>query len=222
MIKAEAIEAAGILQRSLQVLVAAVPAQGRQGSDLRLACFALQANALRLLGADAAGPYLASCFTLARAAGVTQPQLARVRVSTGAEPTKTSGATRIKWSIIGMCLSTEGRVISTMSFTSRQDADTLKLQMNTVFAQVEEAVADAMDQETFQAMVALHASIMFYLVDTARPLPRLIKFAFSAPMPTLVMAYRLYADASRGDELLAENKIVHPAFALPVGLALSA
>jgi prophage DNA circulation protein len=41
-------------------------------------------------------------------------------------------------------------------------------------------------------------------------------------MPTLVMAYRLYADASRGDELRAENKVVHPAFSPAAGLALSA
>jgi prophage DNA circulation protein len=222
MLKNEAVEAAGILQCSLAVLVAAVPAQGRSGSDLRLACFALQANAERLIGADAAGPYLANCFDRARAAGVTQPQLARVRVSTGAEPTTMSGATRIKWSIIGMCLAAEGRVISTMTFTSREDADALKLQMNAVFAQVEEAVADAMDQMTFQAMVSLHASIMFYLVETARPLPRLLQFAFAAPMPSLVMAYRLYADASRADELREENKVVHPAFEMPKGLALSA
>jgi prophage DNA circulation protein len=36
-----------------------------------------------------------------------------------------------------------------------------------------------------------------------------------------VLAYRLYADASRADEIRAENKVVHPAFCPPTGIALS-
>jgi prophage DNA circulation protein len=36
------------------------------------------------------------------------------------------------------------------------------------------------------------------------------------------MAYKLYQDASRADEIRAENKTVHPAFAQATGIALSA
>jgi prophage DNA circulation protein len=36
-----------------------------------------------------------------------------------------------------------------------------------------------------------------------------------------VMAYKLYDDASRCDELRQENKVVHPAFCPPTGRALS-
>jgi hypothetical protein len=35
------------------------------------------------------------------------------------------------------------------------------------------------------------------------------------------MSNRLYYDASRADELRAENKVVHPLFMLPTGQALS-
>jgi prophage DNA circulation protein len=49
----------------------------------------------------------------------------------------------------------------------------------------------------------------------------MVQFAFGGSMPTLVMAQRLYADASRADELRDENKVVHPAFMLPTGMALS-
>jgi prophage DNA circulation protein len=41
-------------------------------------------------------------------------------------------------------------------------------------------------------------------------------------MPSVALAHRLYADASRADELRNENKIVHPAFCLRDGRALSA
>jgi prophage DNA circulation protein len=61
-----------------------------------------------------------------------------------------------------------------------------------------------------------------HLVETARPLPRMLNYRFYLTMPNVVMAHRLYADASRADELRNENKIVHPAFCPRQGRALSA
>jgi prophage DNA circulation protein len=49
----------------------------------------------------------------------------------------------------------------------------------------------------------------------------MLNFRFGYPMPTLVMAHKLYADAGRADELRAENKCVHPSFCRPYGKALS-
>jgi prophage DNA circulation protein len=49
----------------------------------------------------------------------------------------------------------------------------------------------------------------------------MLNFAFARVMPTLVLAHRLYADPGRADQLLAENKIVHPAFAPAAGRGLS-
>jgi prophage DNA circulation protein len=37
----------------------------------------------------------------------------------------------------------------------------------------------------------------------------------------LVAAYKLYADASRADDLREQNQVVHPAFMPPTGYALS-
>jgi prophage tail gpP-like protein len=38
----------------------------------------------------------------------------------------------------------------------------------------------------------------------------MLTYEFFSALPTLVCAYRLYADAGRADELRAENKIIHP------------
>jgi prophage DNA circulation protein len=222
MQKRDAQEAAPIMQRSIAALLAAVPTSGRTGADFRTACGSLIANAESLIQSDQAGPPLQACFDLARIAGATQAQLATVRSQTITEAPVSVGATMITGSIIEMCLATEGRVIADMTFVSRQDADALRLQLNTVFAGMEEYLADAMDQMSYRAVVQLHAAIIYYLVQTARPLPRMVTFAFAQSMPTLVLAQRLYADATRADELLAENKVVHPAFAPPTGMALSA
>ena len=123
--------------------------------------------------------------------------------------------------LINFALATQGKVLLATKFDSYDDAYTMKLNMNAAFAPMEEIAADDMEQMTYQALVRLHAAVTFFLVETARPLPRMLNFQFGAPMPTLVAAYRLYADAGRADELRAENKVVHPAFMRPFGKALS-
>ena len=109
-----------------------------------------------------------------------------------------------------------------MTFVSRQDVNAIKEQLLQPFRDAEEIAADSMDQMTFQTLVALHGATTNHLVATARPLPRMTSFEFFEPLPSLVMAYRLYDDASRCDELREENKVVHPAFCPRLGLALSA
>jgi len=222
MEKKDAQEAAPILQRSLDELVTVVPATGRAGSDLRLACGQLWAQAEALLQADAAGPPLANCFDLAVENGATQAQLAVVRNKTLAEAPALLGAVLTKNSIVRMCLAYESEVIVSIQFTSRDDVTALQAEMNDVFAGVEETAADDMDQASFAALVATHAALNGYLTNAARPLPQMLRYAFAKVMPTLVMAYRLYADAGRADELRAENKVVHPAFMRPTGRAMSA
>ena len=53
-------------------------------------------------------------------------------------------------------------------------------------------------------------------------LPRMVSYAVGAVMPALTPANCIYADAGRVDELVAENKIIHPAFCPREGRALSA
>ena len=67
MNSSDAAEAAPILQRSLNVLVGAVPSSGRSGADLRTACGALSANAEKIILADCGlDPALANCSGSAR------------------------------------------------------------------------------------------------------------------------------------------------------------
>jgi prophage DNA circulation protein len=222
MFRQDAKEAAPLLQRALAVLLSAIPTRGRPGADVRTACGDLSANAESLLSNDVAAPPLVNCFNLAQQTGATQPQLATVRNSVLAETPVTLGATLTKNSIIHVCLATEAGIISNTKFVSRDDVDALKAQMNGVFSAMEEVAADDMDQMTYRALVELHAAITGYLVDTARPLPRMLRFQFAAPQSTLIAAQRLYYDASRANQLRDENHVVHPAFMLPLGRALSA
>jgi prophage DNA circulation protein len=214
-------EATPIVKRALLNLLAVTVTRGSTGSDLRTAIGLLYAQAEQLIYHDELGPRLSDCFELARAANITQPQLDWVRQQTALEGTVTLGATMIKQSIMRLCLVTEGLVIADMTFISRADVEQLRGQLNLIFGDAEETAADEMDQMTYRGLVELHAAIVAFLVETARPLPSMLDFAFFNPMPTLTMANRLYYDASRADELRYENQVVHPAFMRPTGRALS-
>jgi hypothetical protein len=222
MNRVDAREATGIVQRMMENLVATVPASGRTGYDARTMINQTRVNAFALLMADNIGPSLDQSFDLAAQAGATLPQIDSVRRQLELENPQTPGGNLIKHSGVGFCLATCGGLISDMVFTSRQDVDAVKQALMQPFAQAEEMAADAMVSEVFQALIGLHAAITNHLVQTALPLPRMVNYVFYAPLPSLVLAYRLYGDASRADEVRSENKIVHPAFCPPNGQALSA
>jgi prophage DNA circulation protein len=222
MKRADALEASPIVDRMLTNLIAGVPSKGRAGSDARTAIGDTRANRFKLLVQDAMGPPLDQCFDLARMAGSTVQHLDLVRAMLEQEPTKTLGGALLKNAGIRLCLATEAAIIAAMDFVSRQDVEAIKRQLYQPFRDAQEIAADDMDQATFQALISLNGAMVNHLVATARPLPRMLNFQFFEPLPSLVMAYKLYDDASRCDELREENKVVHPAFCPPTGKALSA
>ena len=73
-----------------------------------------------------------------------------------------------------------------------------------------------------QALIGLHAAVASDLATRALPLSRLVSFTFARRFPALWMAQRIYQDGSRANEIIAENKVVHPAFVQATIEALSA
>ena len=222
MNKADVSEAAPLVLRLLKNLSVCIVATGLSGSQARTAIGDVAANVIPLLSGDALGTPLANCFNLVVLSGATQPQIAAVRVATELEQPLLLGAVIIQNSIIRLCLATEAQIIAGMTFVSRQDVDALKASLRQPFDDAEEIAADDMDQATFMSLMTLDAAITDFLVTTARPLPEMTSYQFAVVLPSLVIAYRLYQDASRADQVVSENKIVHPAFCPPTGLALSA
>jgi len=222
MFKHDAEEAEPIVERAMKILLSTVSDRGRPGSDVRAAVGSLLANLKALLQNDEIGEPLADCFDLAREAGAKLPGIVRIYDGVAAETPVTLGATLIKNGLTNFCFGTGARIIADLTFTSREDVEAIRQRVNQEFATVEEIAADAMDSATYLALVRLHAATMRFLIETARPLPRMLMFRFAAPLTTLVAAHRLYDDAGRADELRDENKVVHPAFMKASGWALSA
>jgi hypothetical protein len=222
MTKADTGEAVPILTRTLQALLGTVPNQGRPGAELRRVVGDLLSHAETLLHDDQAAAPMRRAFDLARQAGTTLASFGDVRELTTAETPLTTGGKQTKDALIRFCLAQEARSIADTKFASRNQANQVRAEINDAFAVAEEVATDNMDATTYRVMVELHAAVMFHLTETARPLPRLVRFQFAGPLPTIKAAHRLYDDASRCDELREENRVVHPAFMLPTGVALSA
>jgi prophage DNA circulation protein len=220
--KDETKEAVPICRRILIFMLEITATRGRTGADFRTAVGQFLTNAPRLIQYDLAGPPLADIFDKSRLANITMAQLDQVRAKALEEHPVTLGATLIQNALIHFTLATESRILADIIYTNHEDAEAMKLRMNAAFLPMEELAADDMDQVIFNALISLHAAISYFLVETARPLPRMINFQFFSPsLPTLLAAYRLYADAARADELREENKVVHPLFMRPYGRALS-
>jgi prophage DNA circulation protein len=206
---------------TLDALLNWTPTHGRLGSDLRTAVGDTRAYVSNLLWYDMIEGPLMNCFNLAYVNGINVYQMESVRRAVAAQAAVSVGAIMTRDTLIELAFAIQGYIISDMTFTSRDDVDQLKSMVNSAFEDTEEELADAMDSMTWRAVVKLHAAISQHLVETARPLPRMLNFSFNMTMPSVVLAHRLYADASRADELRAENKIVHPAFCPRQGRALS-
>jgi prophage DNA circulation protein len=222
MVKQDAQEAAPIVDAVLEELLGQVPSSGLAGASLRTAANAARVNVAMLLGTDTLGAALENIFRLSQQSGGTLPQMEQVRAVASSFSPRTVGATLVRDSLVQYALATEGAILATMTFVSRDDVEAVRPVINAEFADAEELAADSMDSQTYIALTGLHAAISYFLTQTAQPLPRMLSFVFATPLPTLVAAYKLYADAARADELRDQNKVVHPAFMLPTGRALSA
>ncbi len=74
------------------------------------------------------------------------------------------------------------------------------------------AVADSGSTASYLALRSLRAAVTDDLLTRAATLPRLKTVTTAVPMPSLALAYSLYADATRSDELIGRANPVSPLF----------
>jgi prophage DNA circulation protein len=117
-------------------------------------------------------------------------------------------------------LSAQCKIIALTTFVSRDDIEDIQSKMKASFDLAKEMAADDMDNIVYQQLVNLAAKLARYLADTALPLPRVVIYQLR-PMPVLLTSYRIYSDASRSEEIMSDNKVVHPAFVRSTVRALS-
>ena len=103
--------------------------------------------------------------------------------------------------------------------TSYDDASTLIAAITALFDAEILAVADAGQDATYLALRQLRTSVVNDLTTRGSILPHLRMVTTNTPVSTLELAYKLYGDTSRADEIAQRSDCQHPGF-LPVEMTL--
>jgi prophage DNA circulation protein len=185
---------------------------GRTGSMVRLAAGDLIADAEMLIEGAAIAAPLAELFDLARLAGATVNEFDLVRKHTVAVIPVYNATLSVQNSTIRFALVQCARILAVTTLKSRPEVDAYLDRMNAAFDQAETVAANSLDQASYRSIIALHAAVTYDLTTRARPLPQMVVYNFVRSKPALWIAQRLYSDAARCDELVDENRPVHPAF----------
>lgn len=89
-----------------------------------------------------------------------------------------------------------------------------------------DAIADRLDDQAetapddlYDDLMALRSSLVQAIPPEGATLPDLVTIKEQATLPAVVLAYRLYADATRDEEIVTRNRVRHPSF-VPGGVDL--
>jgi hypothetical protein len=216
-------EAVAILNRALDALTGAVPGRqvGRPAWDFRRAVGAIRSNGKSLINDGTLGAAAAEAWALARLAGATFEGFMTARSRMLLETPAYVPGEAVAHLTVQLTLVQMAALTASTTYESRDDALAALQRIAVAFAAAEEDVADEHDAMTYRALVNLRAAAVRDLAERSRLLPRVVPYRFATSMPGLWIANRIFADGGRAEQLLAENKWVHPAFAPPEGICLS-
>lgn len=222
MTGAEVEECMSIIRNICPVILSVVDARsGRETSPLRRFVGVLYSNAEQLLQDGGLAAQLILCLSTARELGAELVPFGRIRTAALEETPLMLPGVSVKQSIVRFALAQEARIVASMTFVSVDDAASISSLMNAAFSDAAEIAADELDAGSYMAIIRLRADVSRFLSDTARLLPKIVRYSWQKTMPSLTMAQRVYQDASRSDEIVSQNKIVHPAFCPTEGKMLA-
>lgn len=212
-INKEIVEINGIVNRLLDNLSLTITSQtGSQGIELRHQIGNIRSNYNSMISGGTFPTELQSCFKEALTANVTLASLFRVHLGLFQElPIGAISSAIVQMGIL-FCLSAESRMITSIEFNSRDDVELMMNKMRDTFDVARLLAADAPDTTSYQKLTILAGNLISHLSDVARPLARMVTFIMSASFPSLTLSQRIYYSADRAEEIVAENKIIHPAF----------
>jgi prophage DNA circulation protein len=105
--------------------------------------------------------------------------------------------------------------------TSYDDAEMVRVMLTALLDAEILLASDVGDIASFNALRALRAAIVLDLVTRGSALPRVTTVTRMIALPSLTLAWQLYGDASRSDDLIARVDCPHPGFFPRVFEALS-
>jgi hypothetical protein len=193
---------------------------GREGATLRVAVGVLLDNISKSVLEATLPDKMGDVFDAAYEANIRLEALEAVLDQLEAEDPSTNGAVWTAQAGILFSLATESKLVADTTFVSREDIELIQGRMKDNFDTAKEWAADEMDNVTYSKLVDLGARLTRYLADVALPLPTIVYYELK-PLPALALSNRIYGDASRYEELMADNKVIHPLFMQSIVRALS-
>lgn len=206
-------EIKGVVNRLIDSLSSTITWEvGRVGIVFRVSLGDLQANYYAYLNEGTFSQKLLDCFTNARNANVSFASFSKVHNQLFLENPVGEISQTIVMIAIVYCLAAEARVLTGATFVSQDDVRLTIQRAVSVFETAKVKAADAPDSSVYRSLITLGGSLVNHLTTTSYPLPRLIMFDLAVSMPALSLSQLIYHTADRSDEILNENKIIHPAF----------
>lgn len=95
---------------------------------------------------------------------------------------------------------------------SYDDAAQLRTQLCALLDAEGLSAADEGDDASYNALRSLRTAVAADLAKRGASLAPIVTVTLRAPLPALALAYRLYQDIGRTDELIGEGNPPHPAF----------
>ena len=182
-------------------------------NTVRALIFALRANLDTEVRGITLGTDLAEIYSAADAAGATYAGIEATRLYLVGQINQQSPLTlAVAVGALNMTLGLEANIISRMTFTTSDDAQTMLTHCAQMFDQAKQAAQLIDDPLTYEAVLALGGSLINHLASTAIHLPRFVAFDARMPLPSLYLAQRVFADPTRYLEIETENGVINPAF----------
>lgn len=104
---------------------------------------------------------------------------------------------------------------------SYNDAEDLRSNVCAVIDAAITQAGDEGDDQNFMALKVLRSAVVQDITSRGAALAALTTVNTGAPQPTLTLAYQLYQDITRADQLMAFTGVPHPAFMPPTFQALA-
>lgn len=133
---------------------------------------------------------------------------------------------RVEWALAGLieALAVIQAVTAAaqVTITSREQADILRARVGRLVDVAVERASDHGTAEVQRALVTIGGWVTRELIERGRPLARLVAYETAVPLPAAVLAQKIYADAGRMAEIVAQNaNHDHPSFMPTAGKVLS-
>jgi prophage DNA circulation protein len=109
-------------------------------------------------------------------------------------------------------ISSLARSLTTYRPNTTEDVQNMFSSIMPIFDSEIEYSADANDQQSYAALTKLKNSVIICLQSTKVNLPSIQVVNFQKSLPSLVVAYQIYADSSQSDSIIALNDVINPAF----------